>query len=140
MYAICLPSGDQVCAEIVAPFGVSRFFVAPVRGFTSVRPTVVSTVTLRLRFAFVSIGTPPSQRCGLPYAARSPRGGPTPRRNHERSEFGWVKEMSTRGAMIIRSMLAGGFTNVSDFRISSGFHAPLFDWARRGEAVTAARR
>ena len=53
--------------------------------------------------------------------------GPTARTYHERSALGCVKLMSTRGAMIIRSMFAGGFTYASVFRISWGFQA--LPWA-----------
>ena len=51
MYAICLPSGDQVCDQSVAPFGVSIVFVAFVRGSTRMSPRrwLVVTVNLRLR-------------------------------------------------------------------------------------------
>ena len=58
-YAICVPDGDHVCAEIDAPAGVWSVFAAPVRGFTSSKPVVVLVVTERARLARVSTCNPP---------------------------------------------------------------------------------
>ena len=64
--------------------------------------------------------SPPRLTCVLPYRLMSPRSSPTARTNHLRSGLGVVNEMSVRGAMIIRSMFAGGLTNVSARRICWG--------------------
>src|SRR5688572_1776292 len=51
----------------------------------------------------------------------SPRSGIAVRTNHFRSGLGRENEISVRGAVIMRSTTAGGFTQPSFLRISSGF-------------------
>src|SRR5688572_458398 len=52
----------------------------------------------------------------------SPRSGIAVRTNHFRSGLGRENEISARGAVIMRSTTAGGFTQPSFLRTSSGFH------------------
>src|SRR5262245_50851888 len=120
MYATCVPFGDHAGDEIDAPLGVSMARVAPVRGSTSERPEWRLVVSVRARFAFVSICNPPRFTCAAPNLSMSPRSLPGVRRNHFRSGLGVANEMSTRGAMMMRSITAGGLTYVSVRRICCG--------------------
>src|SRR5262245_37246966 len=136
-----LPSGAHVAPLTSAPLGVSIVRIAPVFGSISVRQTLPRVVTARLRLALGQISTPPRRAYSLTTASIDGSASLSVLRRYRLSGLGLVNVTLLRGAVTMRSTMAGGLTYVSLARTSCGFHpccATLF-CAPSGKATTTAR-